>query len=83
MGIPMREGGAVRWAIQWPAGRAGDETRWSVAPDEAGGLAVRDAATDGARATALLAGGIAGRRYRVTARAGGAVRTLDIVAEGW
>jgi len=56
------------WGAAYPAGQAIVESDWTVAPDEAGGIAVAAAAHDLLRATAALTGGVAGRVYRVTNR---------------
>jgi hypothetical protein len=56
------------WAVAYPDGQAVTASVWTVAPGEAGGVAVAGAAHDLTRATATLAGGVAGRVYRVTNR---------------
>jgi hypothetical protein len=56
------------WAVAYPDGQAVIASAWTVVPDEAGGVAVAGAAHDLMRATATLAGGVAGRVYRVTNR---------------
>lgn len=56
------------WAVAYPDGQAVTASMWAVAPDQAGGVAVAGAAHDLMRATATLAGGVAGRVYRVTNR---------------
>lgn len=56
------------WGAAYPDGQTLVASLWAVVPDEAGGVAVAAAAHDAGRATATLAGGIAGRVYRVTNR---------------
>ncbi|MBB5705422.1 hypothetical protein [Sphingopyxis panaciterrulae] len=56
------------WGAAYPAGQAIVESDWTVAPDEAGGIAVAATAHDLLCATAALTGGIVGRVYRVTNR---------------
>ncbi len=56
------------WAVAYPDGQAVIASAWTVVPDEAGGVTVAGAAHDLMRATATLAGGVAGRVYRVTNR---------------
>lgn len=56
------------WAAAYPDGQAVVESGWTVAPADAGGIAVAASAHDLTRATATLAGGVAGHVYRVTNR---------------
>lgn len=56
------------WAAAYPDGQAVLASDWSAEPDEAGGVTVVAAAHDLTRATVTLAGGIAGRVYRVINR---------------
>ena len=56
------------WAAAYPDGQAVLVSDWIVAPDEAGGVTAPAAAHDLTRTTVTLAGGIAGRVYRVTNR---------------
>jgi hypothetical protein len=56
------------WAAAYPDGQAVLASEWSVAPVEADGVAIAAAAHDLTQTTATLAGGIAGRVYRVTNR---------------
>lgn len=41
---------------------------WTVSPSERGGLAIEQSAFEAQRSSARLAGGVAGRLYRVTNR---------------
>jgi hypothetical protein len=54
------------WGGAYPDGEALVASRWTVAPEEDGGVAVAAAAHGLVRSTVTLAGGIAGRVYRVT-----------------
>lgn len=56
------------WAAAYSGGQAVTASAWTVAPGEAGGVAVAAAAHDLTRATVTLAGGVAGHVYRVTNR---------------
>ena len=56
------------WAATFPGGRTLAASHWTVAPAEAGGVAVAAASHGPARSTATLAGGIAGHVYRATNR---------------
>ena len=56
------------WAVAYPDGQAVTASAWAVVPGEAGGVAIAGGAHDLMRATATLAGGVAGRVYRVTNR---------------
>lgn len=56
------------WGAAYPDGQAVVASDWTVAPVDAGGVAIVAAAHDLVRATATLAGGVAGRVYRVTNR---------------
>ena len=56
------------WGAAYPGGQAVVASDWIAAPAEADGVAVVAAAHDLARTTATLAGGAAGRVYRVTNR---------------
>lgn len=56
------------WAAAFPDGQAIEVSGWTVAPDEAGGVAVAASAHNLTRSTVTLTGGIAGRVYRVTDR---------------
>ena len=56
------------WAAAYPDGQAVLASDWEVAPTDEGGVTVAAAAHDLTRTTATLAGGIAGRVYRVTNR---------------
>ncbi len=56
------------WAAAFPGGQAVIASAWTVVPGEDGGVAVAGAAHDLMQATVTLAGGIAGRVYRVTNR---------------
>lgn len=72
MGLHIKDPGAVvDQAMDWsdrPDGLSVVASTWSVAPDEAGGLAV-DTASFTAQATRVrLSGGVVGRVYRLTNR---------------
>ena len=56
------------WHAACPDGQAVAASLWTVAPSEAGGVAIAAAAHDLTQATATLAGGVAGHVYRVTNR---------------
>lgn len=59
------------YAIDWTPyldGRTIAASDWSVAPDEAGGIAIGEAGFDGARTAARLTGGIAGHSYSLANR---------------
>lgn len=62
---------AVDYRIDWGArmcGRAVTASAWTIAPEETGGLAVIDDATEGASARVRLGGGVPGHAYRATCR---------------
>lgn len=59
---------AFDWAAAYPDGEAVVASNWSVAPDEAGGVTLAGYAHGLTGTTATLAGGIAGRVYRVANR---------------
>lgn len=56
------------WAVAYPDDQVIVASAWLVSPDEDGGLIVAAAGHDLMRATVTLAGGIAGRVYRVANR---------------
>lgn len=56
------------WAAAYPDGQAVFASEWSVAPDEAEGVTAAAVAHGLTRTTVTLAGGVAGRVYRVTNR---------------
>lgn len=56
------------WGVAYPEGQAVVASGWTVVPADAGGVAVAASAHDLTRATATLAGGVAGHIYRVTNR---------------
>lgn len=59
---------AINYAIDWLpylAGRAIVASDWSVAPVEAGGVAIQEASFDGGRTAVRLSGGIAGHGYGI------------------
>lgn len=59
----------VDYAIDWAPyldGRTIVVSAWSVAPDEAGGIAIAEASFDGARTAARVSGGILGHGYSLT-----------------
>ncbi|NIJ39321.1 hypothetical protein FHR22_004068 [Sphingopyxis panaciterrae] len=56
------------WAAAYPDGQAVMTSEWAVAPEAPDGVALAGAAHDLVRATATLAGGVAGRVYRVSNR---------------
>lgn len=56
------------WGGAYPDGQAVMASEWAIWPEEPGGVAAVGAAHDLVRATATLAGGIAGHVYRVTNR---------------
>ena len=56
------------WGVAYPDGQAVLASVWAVTPDDAGAVAVVAAAHDLMQATVTLAGGVAGRVYRVTNR---------------
>lgn len=56
------------WVTAYPDGQALVSSAWAVVPVEAGGIEVAAMAHDLMQSTATLAGGIAGRVYRVTNR---------------
>jgi hypothetical protein len=60
------------YMIDWGAEYLGDdqilESEWSIVPDEAGGLSVNGNAFDGTTATVTVAGGLAGKLYRLVNR---------------
>ena len=57
------------WGAVCPDGLAIAASDWAVVPDEAGGVTAAAAWHGLVRATVTLAGGVAGRAYRVTNRA--------------
>lgn len=62
----------VAYLVDWGgelSGRTIATAAWTVAPAEEGGVAVSDAAIDGATTRVTIAGGLAGRVYRVTGHA--------------
>ena len=63
-------GGSVDYAVDWGAGYLDGQTvvesRWSVAPERAGGLTVAATVTGETVQAATLSGGAAGELYRVT-----------------
>jgi len=67
MSFYLKDPDATRdYAIDWAPyldGRTIVASDWSVAPDEAGGIAIAEAGFDGARTAARLTGGIAGHSY--------------------
>lgn len=61
--------GRLEYAIDWAAtGGAIVASDWSVAPAETGGVAIAEPAVTATRTQAVLAGGMAGKVYRVTNR---------------
>lgn len=56
------------WGAAYPDGQAVVASSWTVAPAEAGGVAIAAAAHDLVETTVTLAGGTAGHIYRVTNR---------------
>lgn len=56
------------WGEAYPGGQAVVASSWTVAPELAGGVMIAASAHDLMRATAQLAGGVAGQVYRVTNR---------------
>src|SRR3546814_13674308 len=56
------------WGAAYPGGQAVVASDWSVAPVEESGVTVVGGAHDLKEVTVTLAGGIAGRVYRVTNR---------------
>jgi len=56
------------WLTAYPGGQALVASSWTVVPDEAGGVIVAASAHDLTRSSATLAGGVAGRVYRVANR---------------
>lgn len=56
------------WHAACPDGQAVVASQWTVIPGDAGGVTIAAAAHDLTRSTVTLAGGIAGRVYRVTNR---------------
>lgn len=65
---------SIDYAFDWAAGYLQAQTvtvsSWAVAPIEAGGVSVAANLIQPTRTTATLAGGVAGRVYRVTNRIG-------------
>ncbi len=59
---------AFEWSTAYPDGQTVTASAWTVAPDEAGGLAVAAAGHGLTDAAATLTDGIAGHVYRVTNR---------------
>ena len=58
-------------AIDWSAYRAGQSliaSDWTVEPQEAGGMTVKESAFEAQRSSARLTGGRLGRVYRLTNR---------------
>ncbi|HKR23859.1 MAG TPA: hypothetical protein VJS15_01250 [Allosphingosinicella sp.] len=58
----------VDYAIDWASqldGAAIEASAWSIAPAEAGGIAVEQHSFSGARAGARFAGGVTGHSYRL------------------
>jgi hypothetical protein len=77
---------SVDWGTHYLAGDLLASSDWTVSPDETGGLAVEQSGLDAAIATVRVAGGIAGRLYRlsndiVTARGLKDRRTVTIRVE--
>ena len=71
MGFHLKDPGAVLdYAVDWGAEYLDGDTitssSFAVEPVEAGGAAITAMANDFAVATVTVAGGIAGRQYRVT-----------------
>ncbi|HMN53977.1 MAG TPA: hypothetical protein PKC32_07290 [Sphingopyxis sp.] len=56
------------WAAAYPDGQVVFASEWSVAPEEAEGVTAAAVAHGLTRTTVTLAGGVAGRVYRVTNR---------------
>lgn len=56
------------WTSACPDGRAMAASGWTVTPDEEGGVTAETTWHGLARAAVTLAGGVAGRAYRVTNR---------------
>ena len=56
------------WDEAYPGGQAVVASSWTVAPGQAGGIAITASAHDLTRTTAQMAGGVAGQVYRVTNR---------------
>ncbi len=56
---------AVDWGAGYLAGQTISASRWSVAPDEPGGVAVMGSVGGATRTGATLSGGVPGRIYRV------------------
>ena len=57
---------AIDWQSAYLAGATIIDSRWQVAPDVPGGLAIVVAAEAAGRSVATLAGGQRGRSYRLT-----------------
>lgn len=80
---PLR---ALDYRIDWGGallGRSVTDARWTVAPDEPGGLALTASAIEGTITSIRLEGGRPGRVYRVTGVAsfpdgGEAMRSLSL-----
>ncbi len=73
MGMFLKDPAAsIDYAIDWGAGYLAGQTvvtsAWSVAPDEAGGVHVGATVASPTRTGATLAGGTAGRVYRIANR---------------
>ncbi len=62
----------VSYAIDWSTHYLGDQliagSVWTVSPQEEGGLTVEENSHDGRRTSAVVAGGVIGRRYDVANR---------------
>jgi len=57
---------AVDWGLEYLEADALVSSSWSVAPNEAGGVAIAYSRFDEKVATAQVGGGLAGRLYRLT-----------------
>ena len=56
----------VDWGAEYLSGDALADSSWSVSPDEPGGAAIAGSQFDLLLATVQVAGGVAGKIYRVT-----------------
>jgi hypothetical protein len=59
---------AVDWSAGYLAGQNVTESSWTVAPAEAGGVAVEASMVMPGKTVVTLAGGKAGHQYRITNR---------------
>ncbi|WP_265561931.1 phage fiber-tail adaptor protein [Sphingomicrobium arenosum] len=73
MTLVLKDPGAkLDYLVDWGADYLGEDvvaaSHWAISPEEEGGVAIVGETFDDASATVTVAGGVAGRRYRLSNR---------------